>query len=276
MILNDLLAALPQLYAQHSPSSIIYKLLRKVARNQIEELFKEEEKHFGPFGTIKFPYFKMGAVDSLNLFDLDELILFSYYFVNKDRYKKAVDIGANIGLHSLILSKLGYEVQSFEPDPVHFKQLSTVFDLNNIETKGLHCAAVSSKSGQAEFTRVLGNTTSSHLSGSKTPYGELERFLVPLFDINSLKADLIKMDVEGHEAEILLATTKNYWANTDCFVEVGSPDKADLIFHHFNRLGIYMFAQKTGWKQVKESTDIPVTYKEGALFITSKPFMNWD
>ena len=59
---------------------------------------------FGPFGEISFPYLKMGAIDSLDLFGLDEVIIFSYYYNNRHRYKKVSDIGANIGLHSLLMS----------------------------------------------------------------------------------------------------------------------------------------------------------------------------
>ena len=53
---------------------------------------------FGPFGEISLPYFKMGAIDSHDLFGLDEMIIFSYYYNNKNKYKKVSDLGANIGL----------------------------------------------------------------------------------------------------------------------------------------------------------------------------------
>ena len=33
--------------------------------------------NYGPFGDISLPYFKMGAIDSLDLFGLDEMIIFS-------------------------------------------------------------------------------------------------------------------------------------------------------------------------------------------------------
>lgn len=276
--LHHLFSALPLLHAHHAPSSPVYPLLKKLARQEIESLFARsdsEKKPFGPFGSIAFPLFKMGAVNSLNLFDIDELILFSFYLVNRNRYQRVLDIGANIGLHALLLTKIGCKVQLFEPDPVHFKQLNHVLAINEAKVESLNCAAVSSQSGTAEFVRVLSNTTSSHLSGSKTPYGELERFQVPLYSIQSLKADLIKMDVEGHEGEIILATTKDYWKNTDCFVEVGSAETAQRIFAHLNKCNVSMFSQKTGWKKVEHSDQMPTNYKEGSLFITSKPSMNW-
>ena len=35
------------------------------------------------------------------------------------RPKNVADLGANIGLHSLIMDKCGFSINSFEPDPIH-------------------------------------------------------------------------------------------------------------------------------------------------------------
>ena len=69
-------------------------------------------------------------------------------------------------------------MRSFEPDPGHLTQLQYNLKLNQIETD-LREAAVSLEDGHAEFVRVMGNTTGSHLAGSKSdPYGDLDRFEV--------------------------------------------------------------------------------------------------
>ncbi|MBI3901101.1 MAG: FkbM family methyltransferase, partial [Chlamydiia bacterium] len=130
--------------------------------------------------------------------------------------------------------------------------------------------AVSNKRGSANFTRVLGNTTSSHLTGSKTPYGELETFAVELADIKELipSADLIKMDVEGHEKEIILAVEN--WKNTDAIIEIGNNENAQAIYDHLTRLQVNAFAQKIGWKRVEKLEDMPTSHRDGSLFITSK------
>ncbi len=36
------------------------------------------EEVFGPFGALNFPYREMGAITSLQLFGLDELIIFAF------------------------------------------------------------------------------------------------------------------------------------------------------------------------------------------------------
>ena len=78
-ILESLFLTLPSLSSLHAHDSRIYDLLKQVARQEVENLFsdaKAKAKEFKPFGELVFPYHKMGAIDSLNLFDLDELIIF--------------------------------------------------------------------------------------------------------------------------------------------------------------------------------------------------------
>ncbi len=280
-ILEKLFLALPSVRNDHAPGSKLYELLKRVARKEIEALFSGDQpkvQDFKPFGELNFPYFKMGAVDSLNLFDIDELIIFSFYWENRNNYKKAADIGANIGLHSVILDKCGFEVRNYEPDPKHFERLKSNLSLNNSKKVQPFNAAVSSKAGEMEFVRVVGNTTGSHLAGSKAnPYGELERFKVKVEAIGPIIewADLIKMDAEGHEKEIILATTREQWLKTDAMIEVENKDNAKLLYDHFTKMGINLFSQKLNWQKVGKVEDMPAGYREGTLFVTAKKEMPW-
>ncbi len=280
-ILEDLFLTLPSLNSHHSPNSKLHSLLKQVARREVEELFSDQiaqVRKFKPFGDLIFPYHRMGAIDSLNLFDLDELIIFSFYWINRKRYRRVLDAGANLGLHSTILSKCGYEVRAYEPDPQHFEILQRNLALNNCFDVEKFNAAVSSEAGVAEFIRVLGNTTSSHLAGSKSnPYGDLERFPVKVENIEPLItwADLIKLDVEGHEKEILLATNREHWLATDALVEVENKTNATFIYEHFARLKVNLFSQKTNWQLVHDIEEMPASYREGILFVTCKNEMPW-
>jgi FkbM family methyltransferase len=279
--LNDVIISIPQIKKLHAPWTSLYRILQNTAQQELKKMFglnSDNQRSLGPIGTFYFPYFKMGAIDSIDLFGLDELILFSFYWINRKRYKKVLDIGANIGLHTTVLSKCEYQVKSFEPDPIHFAKLLEILAANQITDVETHPAAVSNRSGEVEFVRVLGNTTSSHVAGSKKPYGDLERFQVPVFDIRSLirEADLIKMDVEGHEAVLIEATTSDDWHCTDAVIEVGAADKAEAIFAHLHKIGVRAFSQKTGWEQVKKLSDMPFSYKEGSLFISKKISMPWE
>jgi len=138
--------------------------------------------------------------------------------------------------------------------------------------------AVSSRNHEAEFIRVLGNTTSSHLAGSKShPYGELKTCTVETQAIGPLMAwaDLMKLDVEGHEKEILLSTERADWTHTDALVEVENEKHAALIYEHFEKLGVSLFSQKTNWQQVERVSDMLRSYHEGTLFMSLRDRMPW-
>lgn len=280
-ILESLFLALPSLSSLHAPGSEVYTLLKQVARREVEKLFYEHDpkvREFKPFGELVFPYNRMGAVDSLNLFDIDELIIFIFYWVNRKRYKRVLDVGANIGLHSIIMSKCGFEVRTYEPDPQHFEILKRNLALNDCPNVQAFNAAISSKTGEMEFVRVLGNTTGSHLAGSKAnPYGDIERFPVRVdaFEPLIAWADLIKLDVEGHEKEVILATSRDHWLSTDALVEVENANNAASIYEHFTALGVRLFSQKTNWQLVRDVDGMPTSYREGTLFVTCKREMPW-
>jgi FkbM family methyltransferase len=280
-ILEDTMAALPELSVHHAPTSATYRVLKRVTRPEAERLFGPDGPQaasLGPLGTIRFPYHRMGAIDSIDLFGVDELIIMSFYDLNRARYRRVLDLGANIGLHSFALSRCGYEVRCYEPDPVHFKLLSRTIELNKLSGITPVNAAVSVADGTHEFVRVLGNTTGSHLAGAKTdPYGDLERFTVKVEAFKPLLhwADLAKIDIEGHEATVLCSTTAEDWAKTDAIAEIGNEPNAEAVFKHFQSIGIGMFAQKTGWSKVETLSDMPTSHRDGSLFITKKEAVPW-
>jgi len=268
--------------SQHSRDSSFYKTHEQELLNMLEnsDLNSSKSGHesFEPFGDLHFPYREMGAINTIHLFGLDELIIFSYYWANKSRYKNVADLGANIGLHSLIMDKCGFSINSFEPDPIHVG----VFQENIVNNKSVNITinqkAISDKSGTMDFIRVLGNTTGSHLAGAKDdPYGELETFSVETSDINAvlLNNDFVKMDIEGQEATAILSTKKDTWANVEMILEVGTEKNAKIIFQYLNEINVNMFSQKTGWNKVSNLAEIPTSYKEGSLFLSVADAMSW-
>lgn len=279
-MLNQFILELPTIKDYHDPENPCYKMLEKLLAEEIKRLFskdKVEAVPFGTFGSLVFPYVKMGAVDSLNLFSLDEFILFSFYFANRKKYKRALDLGGNIGLHSILMARCGFDVTVFEPDPIHFERLKNNLSLNQCANVTPINAAVSSKKGKVNFVRVCGNTLSNHIQHAKKCYGETEIFETETYDFKELISNfsLIKMDVEGHEKEILLSTQTHHFEKTDIFVEIGSKTNAEAIFNHLNNEHLKCFSQKTGWKQVIHLEEMPTSRKEGYLFITKKTTMPW-
>lgn len=227
---------------------------------------------------INFPYMSMGKVDSLDLFGPNELMIFAFYSHNKGRYGHVLDIGANLGLHSLLMEKNGWWVRGFEPDPnIYCKYESNVLWHDANQPSGGHVdytnAAVSDRDGEAQFARVLNNLTGSCLVGSaKEPYGPMETIMVrtvdcrPLFDW----ADLAKLDVEGHEGVLLRTLTADHLTHLDLICELRGHKEAASVMSHIHSIGGTIYSQKNDWKAVQCMADMPVKHQEGSIFISSR------
>jgi len=258
----------------HSPEKEWYKQIRA-------ELY--ENLDFGSdtdvrialesIGDIHFPQFNMGKIGVKHLFGLDEIIIFALYKSRKFR-GLAIDLGANLGLHSIVLSRLGYQVVAYEPDKKHFLRLQENLKLNSVEDVVVMEAAVGTKDGNQDFIRVIENTTGSHLVGSsgKVPYGEVEVTRVQVINfrrIIDLKPSIIKIDVEGYEANLILQLEEEDFESTSYVLEVGNKENAHQIFEHLKNLKIRAFSQKNSWRSLTEVADVPFSYKEGSLYIPS-------
>lgn len=275
--LPALLKGLPSWQRSHPTRSASYARLTRQARAAVlaSSLGRKGKgvTDLGDLGLVRFPYTKMGKIDSLDLFGLDELILFSLYWKNRHRFRRAVDIGANLGLHSLIMARCGWKVTAYEPDPRHCSLLRRNLKLNHIRSVRVQEAAVSNRGGRAEFVRVAGNTTSSHLAGAKSgAYGKLEKFPVRLVAATRAMqgADFVKIDAEGHEWEILKSMPETNWKKLCCVIEVGSEENAKHIYNFCKNKKIPFFPQKKFWKKGQTLRDMPKNYKEGSVFLTRR------
>jgi FkbM family methyltransferase len=281
-LFDSLFDALGDLRGQLQPSKPTFAALKALLAEHFRQSpFAREGAGpvpFGPFGTIDLPYRRMGAIDSVDLFGLDELLIFSFYWANRKLYRRTLDVGANLGLHSIVMARAGFEVTAFEPDPVHFDLLNANLQRNAISTVKPQKAAVSDSDGELEFVRVVGNTTGSHLAGAKSnPYGPLERFKVPVRAFAPLAAsvDFAKVDAEGHEVTILKSIPGETWKRLDVMVEVGTPENAAALFGHLQPLGVGLYPQKIGWQRATKPGDLPTSHREGSLFVSSRGALPW-
>jgi FkbM family methyltransferase len=281
-VFEGLFEALAETWPRHARSGALYPYLARCVGENLRQTGLREggdgAVDFGPLGALTFPFEQMGAIDSLDLFGLDELILFSFYLQNRGRYRRVADIGANLGLHSIVLARCGFAVRAFEPDPLHASLFTANMERNGIQSVELLQAAVSDRDGEMEFVRVKGNTTGSHLAGAKAnPYGDLERFAVRVqAAVSALEGcDFAKIDAEGHEPTILKALPAHYWDGLDVMVEIGTPLNADIVFQHFDAMNVGMFPQKLNWTRAQRAEDLPTSHREGSLFISRKVAAPW-
>lgn len=278
MFASSFFSTLSSLKNDHSPESPLYKLVNELVKSSIGTTgFAKTDSgfvSFGEYGDLCFPFYSFGNITSLDLFGLDELILFSFYYCNRSRYSNILDIGGNIGLHSILMSKLGWSVSTYEPDPLHCNILARNIQLNQCTNILVHSKAVYNENKAIEFVRVEGNTTGSHIQGMKAmPYGNLSSFAVDCVDINELIRDIdfIKLDAEGAEGKILTGISPSYFDKIDIMAEISTIDNANIVFEFYNSLNSFnIFSQKTGWQRVNCLEDLPTSHREGSVFISSK------
>jgi FkbM family methyltransferase len=131
--------------------------------------------------------------------------------------KCAWDIGANIGLWTLLLAGIKPPLQQiicFEPDETNRRILQANLTRNNITIAQVRAQALSSRHGAGEFNvdLVTGSTGTLEQGGSFVEewYGrKTDRVAIELETVDRLVEagttvpDFIKIDVEGHELSVL-------------------------------------------------------------------------
>lgn len=279
-LFNDIINRDLKIIFESKIGSKDFKLKRKRILDYSKFIFGNKKKNLVTIkniGLIKLPFFSFGKIKSFHLWDYEDLMLFGYYVHKKNYYDLVFDLGSNIGLHSIILSKIGYpKILSFEPDRKHFKRQKKNIKINNCKNIKLFNKAVFTKTGNIKFNRILGNTTSSHIENlKKKPYGKIEKIKVKC--VNFLKIlkpkirTLLKIDIEGAESNILCKTTKKHWKNMDAFLEISDLQSSKVIFQHMKKIKVKIFSHKNSWEQVRSLKQMPNSYKEGMVFISLKP-----
>jgi FkbM family methyltransferase len=122
-----------------------------------------------------------------------------------------LDIGANVGMHSLYMSKYCQEIHAFEPLPSVlglFREKTAMNDLQNIH---VHEIALGDEDKELEFYAPAGRNVGSgsfiseHEKDNNRPFGKIRVYKGDEY-LEGLKLkniDLVKIDVEGFEKYVL-------------------------------------------------------------------------
>ncbi len=113
-----------------------------------------------------------------------------------------LDVGANVGIYTLLAAKRGATVFAIEPDPLNAEMLHEHIRMNGFEDKvSVIQAAASDRKCAATLFRSQGNSGHSNL------FEGIDPVEVPCVTIDSLDLppiDLCKMDIEGNELNALI------------------------------------------------------------------------
>ena len=126
------------------------------------------------------------------------------------------DVGANIGLYTWEVSKIcpHRKILAFEPDPENIKLLQKIHSAANLQNLEICKFALSNQKGEVLFFQDSLTSATGCVAGNDKPW--IEQYLnstaneikVKTKTLDSVVSDennpsLIKIDVEGHEVEVL-------------------------------------------------------------------------
>jgi len=115
-----------------------------------------------------------------------------------------VDVGANVGFWS-VPAATRVPVVAFEPNPWAAEHLIVNAELNGLEID-VRRQAVSSRPGELDlYASDLEQNASQATLHRDAIYGSAEQILVPVVTLDDAvgEVDTLKIDVEGHEEEVL-------------------------------------------------------------------------
>lgn len=150
------------------------------------------------FGHVDMMIFKNGIYEKEIVDDI---------YSELDSSKILLDIGSNIGQHSLLLSPYCKEVHSFEPIKSVYDQFNESIRINRFQNIHTYNIAVSDKKESKSFNFVKNHAgTSSFVE--REAQNEVEKITVHTDTLANIlidkKIDVIKIDVEGFEAVAIM------------------------------------------------------------------------
>lgn len=152
-----------------------------------------------------------------NLFEFlllykDEFVFQDYKFKTKNKTPFIIDCGGHIGTTALYFKKKypKSEIIVFEPSPIPLKILKQNIKQNGYNDIKIVDAAVSTKKGFTQFfirrnpdEASWGDTTNISMRYNPEEYKKVKVKTVKLSSYIAKPVDLLKLDIEGMEAQVL-------------------------------------------------------------------------
>ena len=193
--------------------------LRYGVRKRVLEFMRDPQRapptHFEvPFAGFVYPGRMNRLLDWIvcyyGAYELDELELMRSLLSNRTQ-PVALDVGANVGHHSLYLASFCAHVHSFEPYEAVAVCLDEKIHRNHLQHIQLHRVGLSDRDQQLEYFAPQGiNTGTGSFVATHDPLNNRLAGRLTLVHADSYLAaldlqavDLVKIDVEGFETTVL-------------------------------------------------------------------------
>jgi len=183
-----------------------------------------------------------------------ESFMHKYFEKFSDTNKIALDIGANIGTHTVYLSEYFKEVHGFEPQRKVFDLLKSNIKINNCHNVKLHNFGLGVKNEIVQMQKFDENSDYNQggvgidLNENGEPKGE-EIYVKVLDELNLKDVGFIKLDVEGYEYFVLKGGERT--------ISISRPIVIIEINHKTKeyRKDIFQFFKKLRYKLTRISWD---------------------
>ena len=150
------------------------------------------------------------------------------------------DIGANIGIYTLIFSKYAKKVYAFEPLPRNYYYLQRTLNINGVENVHIINKAISDRTRTLYFEKG-----DSWATGSISNEGEIKISSITLdnfCDSNKISPDFLKIDVEGAEYSVLKGAKNILSKNKPgILIEIHGTDTKIKCFEYLKELDYNYF-----------------------------------
>jgi FkbM family methyltransferase len=161
-------------------------------------------------------------INAMGYYDPNNMFLLKEIFQNK-LYNSFFDVGANIGIYSLIVAgqAKSVNVYAFEPHPETLLLLQENAILNNLEER-INCrqVALGDSNGVVRLTDQAGNPQNHILA--ETNGGGLDVNIQradKICEIENFYPEVLKIDVEGFENQVLIGFGKSLLDVRIIFIE---------------------------------------------------------
>ena len=219
-------------------------LLRSFTRFFLKKLgYINRQSNFPQFIILNHDYVSSDILID-GYYEIKELTTLCEWLKTKKKISCVIDVGAYLGNHSVFFSNYFKTVYSFEPNTFSFKLLK----LNTINQQNIkiYNFGLSDKNQIKNFYSYESNYGGSSVKkNKKIKFTKIKAKFLKFDDLKiKKKADLIKIDVEGHELNVLKGLKKIINQN-NCILQIE-------IFKNFEITNKFLLDNKFN----KENTDV--------------------